>query len=104
MVQGWLMEGATATYTSQEILFGWETTIAEKVNGGDFWQGADFDTYGWINVIYSTDDWLVANATYNLYSGSLTTDDVSQVRLLNGQAYLNKITPIFNGTYSSMVP
>lgn len=104
MVQGWLMEGATATYTSQEILFGWENTIAEKVNGGDFWQGADFDTYGWINVIYSTDDWLVANATYNLYSGSLTTDDVSQVRLLNGQAYLNKITPIFNGTYSSMVP
>lgn len=34
----------------------------------------------------------------------MTTDNVSQLRLLNGEAYLNKITPTWNGTYYTQVP
>lgn len=41
----------------------------------------------------------VATAAYGLYSGSFATDDVCQVRLVNGEAYVNKVQNIWNGTY-----
>ena len=104
MVQGWLMEGDTATYTSEELLFGWESSIAAKANGGDFWQGADFNVQPYMTPIFNDQIGPVAFTPYNLYSGSLTVDDVSQVRLLNGEAYANEITPTFNGTYFTNVP
>lgn len=37
MVQGWLMESSWAQYTSEELLFGFNSAIADKANGGDFW-------------------------------------------------------------------
>ena len=46
---------------------------------------------------------VVATADYGLYSGSFTTDDVSTYRLVNGEAYVNKIQNIFNGTYYTPV-
>ena len=46
----------------------------------------------------------VSDAPYGLYSGSFTLDNVSAYRLLNGEAYVNKITPVWNGTYFSNVP
>jgi hypothetical protein len=43
-VEGWMMEGSWATYSNHKLFFGWTTSdIAEKANGGDFWQGADFN-------------------------------------------------------------
>lgn len=46
---------------------------------------------------------VVATADYGLYSGSFTTDDVSTYRLVNGEAYVNKVQNIFNGTYYTPV-
>jgi hypothetical protein len=40
----------------------------------------------------------VSNTPFGLYSGSFTPDDVSQIRLLNGEAYLNRIQTVWNGT------
>lgn len=46
----------------------------------------------------------MANTHYGLFSGSFTTDNVSGYRLNNGQAYLNKLIPIWNGTYFTQTP
>jgi len=34
---------------------------------------------------------VVSTAVYGLYSGSFETSDVCQYRLVNGEAYVNKI-------------
>lgn len=46
----------------------------------------------------------MAFTKFGLYAGSFTTDNVSSYRLNNGQAYLNKLIPIWNGTYYTMTP
>lgn len=42
---------------------------------------------------------VVSTSQYGLYSGSFETSDVCQYRLVNGEAYVNKIQNIWNGTY-----
>jgi len=37
------MQGYIATFTAQELMFGFTSEIADNVNGGDFWQGSMFD-------------------------------------------------------------
>ena len=85
-------------------MYGWKTGIAEKANGGDFWQGADKSVSEWVVPILNDQNGTVANAPYGLYSGSFSIDNVSAIRLLNGEAYLNKLTPFWNGTYYTYVP
>lgn len=43
MIQGWMMEGSFRNYTTRDLVYGWESTLVNKANGGDYWQGADFD-------------------------------------------------------------
>lgn len=90
-VQGWLLEGAYATYTTDQLLFGWSSEIAAKANGGDFWQGADFSIDSIMTPILNDQMGVVATAQYGLYSGSFETDDVCAYRLVNGEAFVNKI-------------
>lgn len=53
MVQGWLMQGSWQTYTNEQLLYGWQSTIAAKANGGDFWAGADFNIETWMTPIFT---------------------------------------------------
>lgn len=46
----------------------------------------------------------MANTHFGLFSGSFTPDNVSGYRLNNGEAYLNKLIPIWNGTYFTPTP
>lgn len=103
-VQGWLMESAWTNLTSEQLLFGWSSGIAEKANGGNYWQGADFSISGDMAPIFNDQFGPIANTPFGLYSGSFTTDNVSQIRLLNGEAYLNRIQETWNGTDFSAVP
>ena len=45
----------------------------------------------------------VAKTPFGLYSGSDTTDNVSAIRLLNEEAYLNRIKKTWNGTDYSYI-
>ena len=38
-------------------------------------------------------------STTGLYTGSYSTDNVSAIRLVNDVAYVNKVVPVWNGTY-----
>lgn len=102
-IQGWMFEGGWRDYTSFELLYGWKSSIAAKANGGDYWQGADFSVQEWMTPIFNDNNGTVAGAPYGLYSGSFSIDNVSGIRLLNGEAYLNKLTPTWNGTYYTNV-
>lgn len=100
-VQGWLFEGAWRNYTSGELVHGWDSKIADKANGGNFWEGADFDIETWMTPIFTDSNGPMAYTRYGLFAGSFTVDNVSGYRLNNKEAYLNKKIPIWNGTYYS---
>jgi len=104
MVQGWLFEGPFRNYTSDELIFGWDSKIANKANGGDYWEGADFNIETFMTPIFTESRGPMANTRYGLFAGSFSTDDVSGYRLNNQQAYLNKEIPIWNGTYFTQTP
>lgn len=99
MVEGWLFDSSWTNLTSRDLLYGWQTPIADRVNTGDFWQGPDKSVSDWVVPILNDQNGPVANVPYGLYSGSFDIDNVSAIRLLNGEAYLNKLTPYWNGTY-----
>ena len=42
-IQGYLMGGAYFNYTASELLMGFNSNIAVKINGGDFMAGNDYD-------------------------------------------------------------
>lgn len=71
------MESAFTNYTSEQLLFGWSSEIAAKANGGNYWQGADFSISGDMAPIFNDQFGPIANTPFGLYSGSLTTDNVS---------------------------
>lgn len=51
LVEGWLMGGSWYNLTSDQLLFGWQSEIAAKATGGDFWQGADNSIQAWMTPI-----------------------------------------------------
>jgi hypothetical protein len=98
------MEGPFVNYTSEQLMFGWDSQIIAKANGGNYWQGADFNLETYMTPIINDVNGPLAKTPFGLYAGSFTTDNVSAYRLLNGEAYLNKLTPIWNGTYYTQTP
>lgn len=84
MVQGWMMEGPWVNYTSSQLVFGWESTLMAKANGGNYWEGADFNVETYMTPILNDQMGPMAETPFGLYAGSFTTDNVSAYRLLNG--------------------
>jgi hypothetical protein len=74
-----------------------KNSIAPQVNGGDFWQGSDFSITTDLTPIINDQVGPIKNATYGLYTGSFATDDISKIRIVNGQAYVNKLFKLWNG-------
>jgi hypothetical protein len=104
MVEGWLFEGSWQMYSTDQLTLGWDSAIAAKANGGDYWSGADFNVETWMTPIFTDTRGPNAYTKFGLYAGSFTIDNVSSYRLNNGEAYLNKIIPIWNGTYYTQTP
>ena len=98
------MGGAYYNYTVHELLFGYTSIIAEKINGGDYFAGADYDLVAEVTPVFNDLVGVIADATTDIYTGSNGVDEVSKVRLENGVAYTNKIFNQYNGTYYTPVP
>lgn len=52
-IQGYIMGGAFANYTLQELLYGWESSIPERINGGNYSSGADYDIQSSVTVVFN---------------------------------------------------
>jgi hypothetical protein len=40
--QSWIFGGALANYTAQDLLFGFETSVPDMIDGGEFFAGNDY--------------------------------------------------------------
>jgi len=97
------MGGSFSSITASDLLFGFETNVTQKINGGDFFQGNDFGLQNTTTPIFNDLIGSVAESWYGVYTGSNLLSQTSRVRILNDEAYTNRIVPIWNGTYYSNV-
>lgn len=103
MTQAVLFGTPFATYTAAELLWGFETTAADKINGGCFFCGTDYRLVNQVTPILNDQIGTVAEAWYGLYTGSNLLNQTSIVRIVNEEAYTNRIVPVWNGTYVTPV-
>lgn len=73
------------------------------INGGDFFEGNDFRLVNKTTPIFNDIIGTVAEAEFGVYTGSNLLSETSRVRIINEEAYTNRIVPIWNGTYESQV-
>jgi len=85
--------------TKTDLYLGYKTNITDRINGGDFFAGADYDLDNTITPVINEVKGRVSDATFGMYTGSLGVDDVSKVRRVNNVAYVNKNYAMWNGTY-----
>jgi len=99
------MEGSFKTYAGTgDLITGYNNTIADKINGGQYYGGYDFSLSPETTPVFNEKFGGVSRGILGMYTGSLSLDSIGQVRILNGEAYVNKLQQVWNGTYFSDVP
>ena len=73
------------------------------INGGDFFAGNDYRLVNQTTPIFNDIIGSVAEAWYGIYTGSNLLNQTSRIRIINEEAYTNRIVPVWNGTYITPV-
>lgn len=96
-------DSAFADLLVTDMLDGYETEYASRVNGGDYWKGNDFSLSSMTQPIRNDVMGFQSNVSYGEYTGSNGIDEIGRLRIINGESYVNRIVELFNGTaYNKM--
>ena len=91
MVQDYLMGGYNKTMNAKELIYGFNSTMAFKVNGGDFLWGNNFALGSAVTPVFN--DFKIGAMTeqqISLYPGSIDNELTGIVRWQNGLVELNR--------------
>lgn len=91
------MQGAFATYTVQDLLYGFTSSLAANINTMDLYTGTDSDVNNLVTPVLNDQMGAVSEQELAIYSGALNDTQVSMVRFLNDVCYLNMNEAVFNG-------
>ena len=80
------------------MLDGFENDVADKVNGGSYFNGNDFSLSKMTTPIRNDIKGFQSNVPYGTYTGSNGVDEIGYLRIINGEAASNKIFTLWNGT------
>lgn len=89
-----------AAYTIQdanEYIFGFTNSAADMINGGDFYNGDDFSLSNTTSPIFHDKIGNQAATEYGMYTGSNKLSNIGNLRIVNGQAYVNRLDTVWNG-------
>ena len=77
---------------------------AQKINGGNFSQGADFDLASAVTPVINNMIGTLADQQFKIKPGSTKNlTSIAEVQFLNGESYLNRPVLVYNGTNFSTV-
>jgi hypothetical protein len=77
--------------------------VTQWIDGGNFFSGNDYRLQNATTPILNDQISTIAEAYWGIYTGSNLINQTSVVRILNEEAYTNRIVPIWNGTYYTPV-
>lgn len=90
-IEVWLLNGPTATLTMDQILNGYENPLLDKVLGGDYLQGANYDLLTDVLPVFVDKKGPISEAKWGTRTGAIETSDVCSIRFMNDQPYVNKL-------------
>ena len=97
MVQEYTMGGAFVNMTISDMIFGFESKVAHKVNGGDFLWGNVFALQSPITPIFNDQVGTMSEQQMSFYPGTSEPKNAGIIKWQNGQTELNRIMTVFNG-------
>ena len=107
-VETYTMGNSFKTYSgtqgTTDLIYGYENDIASRVNGGLYYAGNDFSISEATTPVFNNNYGGASEGIWGIYTGSLGDEKIGQVRLMNGEAYVNKLDQVWNGTFFSDVP
>ena len=103
MVEYYIMGGYLMNKTAHEMIFGFNSTIAPLVNGGDFLQGNDFALTEAVTPVFNDQIGAVSKQQISMKPGSSTPKKVGMVKWQNGQEQLNRPIQLFNGVTNTTI-
>ena len=97
------MRGSQSSMTAGDMLFGFNSTVAPLVNGGNFLGGNDFALSGNITPVFNDQIGSMADQQISFYPGTINANKVGIVRWQNGQNQINRKVQIFDGLNKTTV-
>ncbi len=97
-IESTIFGGAYATIKIEDLLYGYESDIAGKINGGDYLLGDDFALSNMTTPIINDQKGFGSAVNFGMLTGSNGVDEIGFLRLINNAAYVNKVMEIYNGT------
>ena len=89
---------AYADISVNDMFVGYKTDVADKVNGGTFINGDDFNLSPNCTVLTNNQIGYGSQVEYGMYTGSNGVDEIGQLRIIDGQAYANRKVALWNST------
>lgn len=97
-IEDWLLHGSFDSMNSDQMINGYTNPIVDRIIGGDWEQGADFDLTDTVLPIFNYDKGAVSGQKFGVRTGAIDKNDICSIRFINDVAYINKYQTIYNGT------
>jgi len=70
-------------YTPSDLVFGFTNDVADKLNGGDYYNGDDFSLSSVTTPIFNSELGGQSTTVFGMYTGANTLDNLGQIRIVN---------------------
>ena len=80
------------------MINGFENPSAALLNGGDYYNGDNFNLRSWTTPIFHDTAGILNQTVYGMYTGANNADYIGLLRLINGVADINKLEKVWTGT------
>ena len=90
MVQNYLLGNAYDTYSERDLINGFYGEVAQKINSGNFQQGAYFSLTNVVTPVVNDLIGSLASQQLKIKPGGTDLAEIGQLQYLNGVSYLNR--------------
>lgn len=91
------------SYTADQMINGVYNPSAEKLNGGDYYNGDNFNLRNWTTPIFHDTAGILNQTVYGMYTGANNEDYIGYLRLINEVAAVNKLEKVWTGTEDTYI-
>lgn len=85
------------SYTADDLFFGFYNEAADKLNGGNYYNGDDYSLRNHTTPIFHDIQGLGNQTQYGMYTGANDIGSIGYLRIINNVAAINKLQTVWNG-------
>ena len=97
------MGGALQSKIASDLIFGFNSTVAHKVNGGRFLWGNEFAIQAPVTPIFNDKISAMSEQEISMYPGTFDPTYTGIVKYQNGQLQVNRMIKVYNGVSNTTI-